>query len=264
MTDRTWILGLGLGLLFATPALAQEPASGASAAAADSADLELARELLDGTDDMHRGTSSIAVITMNVKTARFERSMRMKAWSKGEETSLIRIEAPAKEAGVTTLKVGENIWNYLPRVDRTMKVPAGMMSGSWMGSHFSNDDLVKESRMADDFTFEITERPDDSGGGRWLVVCTAKHDAAVVWGKVVVTVRPDRLPDNIAYFDEKGVLIRTMKFTDIREIGGKQAPARMILVPEDKPGEFTEIIYNELTLDVDVPDSMFSLQALKR
>ena len=260
MTIRTATIGLGFGLLFATPLGAQEPAAGAADAPAD---IELARELLDGTDDMHRGSSSIATITMNVKTARFERSMRMKSWSKGEEKSLIRIESPAKEAGVTTLKVGENIWNYLPRVDRTMKVPAGMMSGSWMGSHFSNDDLVKESRMADDFTFQITGRPDASGVGSWVVECTAKHDAAVVWGKVIVTVRPDRLPDNIAYFDEKGVLIRTMKFTDVRELGGKLAPGRMILVPEDKPGEFTEIVYNELTLDADVPDSMFSLQALK-
>mgnify|MGYP000312209946 CR=1 FL=1 len=237
-------------LLLATPAWAQD-------------DAELARELLNGTDDMYRGDSSHATLTMNVKTARFTRSLTMESWSKGEEKSLIRILSPAKEKGVTTLKVGENIWNYLPRVDRTMKVPSGMMGGSWMGSHFSNDDLVKESRMADDYTFVITQRPAD-GVGSWVIECTAKHDAAVVWGKVVATVRPDKLPDNIQYFDEKGVLIRTMAFKDHKEIDGRTMPSRMLLTPEDKPGEYTEVIYDALSFSETVPDSMFSLQELKK
>ncbi len=247
-------LGLIAALLLAAPALAQEPIS----------DEELARELLDGTDDMQRGDSSTATVTMNVKTARFSRSISMQSWSKGEEKSLIRITAPAKEAGVTTLKVGENIWNYLPKVDRTMKVPAGMMSGSWMGSHFSNDDLVKESRMADDYTYRLTARPDAAGTGSYVVECEAKPTAAVVWGKVVVTLRPDRIAEQIQYFDEKGVLIRTMKFSDLQEIDGRMVATRMMLVPEDKPGEFTEIIYDELSFHANVPDSMFSLQELKK
>ena len=253
---RSTPITLGLvALLFTSPATAQD---------APMSDVDLARELLDGTDDMQRGESSTATVTMNVKTARFTRSISMQSWSKGEEKSLIRITAPAKEAGVTTLKVGENIWNYLPRVDRTMKVPSGMMSGSWMGSHFSNDDLVKESRMADDYTYAITARPDAAGTGKYVVECEAKLTAAVVWGKVVVTLNADKLAETIQYFDEKGVLIRTMRFSDVKEIGGKKIATRMMLVPEDKPGEFTEIVYEELDFGANVPDSMFSLQELKK
>ncbi len=244
------LLLIVLAVLLATPALAED-------------ETELARSLLDGTDDMYRGESSHAKLTMNVKTSRFQRSLTMESWSKGEEKSLIRILSPAKEAGVTTLKVGENIWNYLPRVDRTMKVPSGMMGGSWMGSHFSNDDLVKESRMADDYSYVIAQRPKE-GAGNWVIECIAKEDAAVVWGKVVVTVRPDKLPDNIQYFDEKGVLIRTMAFKDHKQIDGRTMPSRMLLTPEDKPGEFTEVVYDELSFDQDVPDTMFSLQSLKK
>jgi len=248
---RPITIGLA-ALLFAVPAAAQDT------------DEDLARELLDGTDDMQRGESSTATVTMNVKTARWSRSLTMESWSKGEEKSLIRITAPPKEAGVTTLKVGENIWNYLPKVDRTMKVPAGMMSGSWMGSHFSNDDLVKESRMADDFTYTLTSKPDAAGAGNYVVECEAKPTAAVVWGKIVVTLNADRMAEHIQYFDEKGVLIRTMKFSDIKEIGGRKVATRMMLVPEDKPGEFTEVIYDELSFDASVPESMFSLQELKK
>jgi len=244
-------LRLALSLLFVAPL-----------AVAD--DTDLARELLDGTDDMHRGDSSTATVTMNVKTDRWTRTLTMKSWSKGEEKSLIRIEAPAKEAGITTLKVDNNIWNYLPRVDRTMKVPAGMMSGSWMGSHFSNDDLVKESRMADDYTYAITKRPDEAGVGQWVVECTVKEDAAVVWGKVVVTLRADKLAEQIQYFDEDGVLARTMAFSEVRDIGGRQVPTKMRLEPADKPGEYTEVSYQDLDFTVDVPDSMFTLQALKK
>lgn len=240
-------------LLMAAPASAEDAA----------ADLALARELLDSTDDIYRGQSSVATVSMNVKTERWTRSLTMQSWTKGEDKSLIRIVKPAKEAGVTTLKLGENIWNYLPKVDRTMKVPAGMMSGSWMGSHFSNDDLVKESRMADDFTYVIKERP-EGNTGYWMVECIAKEDAAVVWGKVVVKIRPDKLPEQIQYWDEKDVLIRTMTFSDYREIDGTLAPSTMRLVPEDKPGEYTEIIYDELSFTEEVPDSMFSTQSLKK
>ena len=111
-------------------------------------------ELLNATDDVNRGESSRSTVEMQVKTKRYERTMTMQAWSRGEEDSLIRIETPAKDAGTTTLKVGDDMWNYIPKIDRTMKIPPGMMAGSWMGSHFSNDDLVKSNRLADELTYE--------------------------------------------------------------------------------------------------------------
>ena len=221
-------------------------------------------DLLNSTDDMYRGESSEGTVQMNVKTARWERSMSMKMWTKGTEKSLIIIESPPKEAGMATLKVEDNIWNYLPKVDRTMKVPASMMSGSWMGSHFSNDDLVKESRMAEDYTFEMTEKPADNAAGEYVITCTPKPDAPVVWGKVVVKILgSNELPTEITYWDEKGNLKRTMSFSDIQDVGGREAPTRMKLVPSDKPDEYTEVIYSDITYDVDVPDETFTLQALK-
>ena len=225
---------------------------------------ELARELLDATDDVQRGESSHARVSMHVKTSRWERTMTMEAWSKGEEKSLIKILSPAKEAGMSTLKVDDNIWNYLPKVDRTMKVPAAMMSGAWMGSHFSNDDLVKESRMADDYTYEIVEMPTDTAEGLYVIELVPKPDAPVVWGKVVVKIRgEDRMPVSIEYRDEDGTPARTMTFADVRELGGKLVPCKMTLLPADKPEEFTEVVYEMLEFDVEIPDSTFTLQALR-
>lgn len=240
-------------------ALAALLLSGVALAAAPTAE-----ELLDATDDIARGEQSIAVVEMQVKTKRYERTMKMQAWAKGTEQTLIRILEPAKDAGVSTLKVEDNIWNYLPKVDRTMKVPAGMMSSSWMGSHFSNDDLVRSSRMSEDFTYGITESPaDDSPEGVYVITCIPKPDAPVVWGKVVVKVRADKLPVAIEYYDESDELVRTMSYGEVRDFDGRQVPATMTLTPVGDEGEFTRITYVELDFQADVPESTFSLQALK-
>lgn len=216
-------------------------------------------ELLDATDDVNRGASSTTTIEMQVKTKRYERTMSMEAWSRGEENSLIRILSPAKDAGTTTLKVDDDMWNYIPKVDRTMKIPPGMMSGSWMGSHFSNDDLVKSNRLTDNFTY-VNEGVVD---GVYTITCTAKPDAPVVWGKVVVKVREDLIPVEVAYYDEDGELARTMAFSDVKEMGGKLFPATMTLIPADKPDEFTRVTTTKAEFDVEIDDRTFTLQALK-
>ena len=221
-------------------------------------------ELLTGQDDRYRGTSSTATMTMEIKTARYERTVTMQSWTQGTERSLIRILAPARDQGVATLKVDDNIWNYLPKVDRTMKISGAAMSGQWMGSHITNDDLVKQSRMREDYTYELTAKPDAEGKGVYRVELVPKPDAPVVWGKVVLEVRPDRQPNQIAYFDEQGELVRTMKFLDIQEMGGRTLPATLRVEPADAPGEFTEVRYTEMEFDVDLNDRVFSLQSLKR
>jgi outer membrane lipoprotein-sorting protein len=220
-------------------------------------------ELLLATDDAARGASSTAIMRMDVKTAHYERMMKMQVWSKGAEKTLVKILEPAEDAGVSTLKVDENLWNYLPKVDRTMKIPAGMMSGSWMGSHFSNDDLVREDRLSDDFTCEFTAKPDTDPEKNYVVTCVPKPTAAVVWGKVVAHIRPDKAPIRVEYVDEKGILVRTMSYDDFKVMNGRPQPMRMVLTPHDKPGESTSITFENLELDVALPDSLFTLQALK-
>lgn len=219
-------------------------------------------ELLARVDDLMRGDSSQGTMTMRVKTKRFERTMTMEMWSKGTERSLIRITEPAKEKGTATLKVEDQIWNYLPKVDRTIKVPGSMMSGSWMGSHFSNNDLVREVRFSEDFDCEVEDRTEQ---GEWLIVCVPHEDTPVVWGKVEVTIdKTTELPSVIRYFDERDGLARTMTYEDVRTISGRRLPTRMRVVPADEPDAFTEMIYDDLKLDVDISDKLFSLQSLKR
>ena len=216
--------------------------------------------LLEGVDDMMRGSSSQGRMTMRVKTSRFEREMTMENWSKGTEQSLIRILEPAKERGTATLKVGDKIWNYLPKIDRTIKVPASMMGGSWMGSHFTNDDLVQENRYSEDFDCTLA-----SEDALWAIECVPHDDAAVVWGKVAVDIdKSTELPVEARFFDEDEELVRTMSYDDVRDLGGKRVPTRVRAVPANKPGEYTEVIYADVRFGVDIDDRMFSLQSLKQ
>ncbi len=222
-------------------------------------------DLLSRTDDLMRGTSSHAELTMRVKTDRWERELRMESWSKGTEHSLVRILSPQKEAGTATLKVENEIWNYLPKVDRTIRVPSSMMSASWMGSHFTNDDLIADSRFDRDYLCEFESLPDSPGVGHWTIDCRPHPTAPVVWGKVLIRIRAeDQIVDRITFFDERDELMRTMVYDEIREFSGRRLPSRIRMVPADKPEEFTEMAYEHLELDVELGERMFSLQSLRR
>ncbi len=224
-----------------------------------------AREIIDHVDRIMRGESSHGIATMQVVTENWERDITMEVWSLGTEHALIRITAPKKEEGTATLRAGEEMWNYLPRVDRTIKIPASMMMGAWMGSHFTNDDLVKESRLIDDYEIEISHDGDRDGVIVWEFLLTPKPEAPVVWGHIEYQVRQhDMMPTWTRYYDEDGALVRTMTFRDYRVLGGRLVPAIMEVHPIDKPAERTEVRYRELEFDIDLDESFFSLRALRR
>ncbi|MEW5733263.1 MAG: outer membrane lipoprotein-sorting protein [Thermodesulfobacteriota bacterium] len=224
-----------------------------------------ASEILDRVDDLYRGKSSSGKMTMAITTEHWQRTLSMDMWSKGKDMSLIRITAPAKEQGTATLRVKNEIWNYLPKVNRVIKLPSSMMSASWMGSHFTNDDLVKESRFTDDYTFSVTGERKENGHTIVDITCIPKPDAAVVWGKVVVTADADEfLPLKSLYYDEDGDLARTMVFSDVQKMGDRILPLSLVIYPADKPKEKTEVHYDQINFDQDLPDDFFSLRNLQK
>ena len=222
-------------------------------------------EIIDRVDRLTRGDSSRGVATMEVVTEHWEREMTMEVWSLGADYSLVRLRAPRRDAGTATLMAGDDIWNYLPKVDRTIKIPASMMGGAWMGSHFTNDDLVKESRLVDDYDVEMAFEGDRGGVAVWDIRLTPKPEAAVVWGHVEFRVRQgDAMPLWARYYDEDGALARTMEYSAFAEMGGRLVPGVMDMRPADKPGERTTFRYEELEFDVDLAPSFFSLRTLQR
>lgn len=224
-----------------------------------------AKKILREIDDLWRGKSSHGRFSMHVKTQHYSRSLELEGWSKGTEQTLMRILKPLKEKGAATLKSGTTIYSYLPRTDRTIRLTSGMMMGSWMGSHFTNDDLVKESRMEEDYIPRIAFEGLRDGRQVILFELKPKPDAAVVWGKLELLVtKPDYLPVYEKYYDEDLKPARTMTFDKIKLLAGKQRPSVMRLTPADRPDEYTEFVYESLQLDIELDDNFFSLARLKR
>jgi outer membrane lipoprotein-sorting protein len=214
-------------------------------------------------DDLYRADSSTGVVEMTVvRPGKPTRTLRMRVWTQGLQKSLVRIESPAREAGTATLRVGDNMWNYLPRIDRTIRIPPSLMLGSWMGSDFTNDDLVRESSFEKDFTWKLVGHSTDPAG--WTISLEAKPGVVGLWNRIELIVNDDgTLPVQAKYYDRKNRLARTMTFTDVKKMGGRLLPTRMALIPADKPKQRTEMHYISLEFNVKLPGGMFSLAQLE-
>lgn len=221
--------------------------------------------LIARTERVLEGRSSIAVMTMSMKTPQYERAVKMKLWSKGREFALVRVlEGGPRETGMMTLKREKQLWNYLPQAGRVMKLPSGMMGDSWMGSDFTNDDLVKGSSIATDFTSRVDKTFEHEGRKAWFVTLTPKADAKTVWGKVeMVLDRETCVPLEQRFYDEENVLARRMTFSDLKKVGWRTFPMKLTIFPSEK-GRQTSMTYETIELDVDVPDDTFSLRRLQQ
>ncbi|MFT5129186.1 MAG: outer membrane lipoprotein-sorting protein [Rhodothermales bacterium] len=232
------------------------------AAAQAPADLDLTA-VVKHFEDLYRSKSSVAVAELTVVRPRRERSLRLKMWSKGTEHALIVIQEPAREKGTATLKVERNLWNFLPRIRRTIRIPPSMMLSAWMGSDFTNDDLVRESSFSEDYSFELLGRSETPAG--WRIRFTAKPDVVGLWSRFELVVdEAAKIPLEAVYYDRRDRRSRTIVWDDVRDFGGRKIPARMTLTPVDQEGHQTALVYHELAFDLELPDSTFSLSELER
>jgi len=198
-------------------------------------------------------------VQMVVTTSTWERKLSLKIWMDRPTRSFIRITEPAKEAGISSLRVGKEMWNYIPAIERVIKIPPSMMLQPWFGSDFTNDDLVKESSLVQDYTHKLL--PGDTQ--TWVVEASPKPDAAVVWGKVIYSIRKDKLiPVRQEFYDERGQLIRTLNYSDIRQMGGRETPTRWEMQPVNEPGKKTTILIQNVKYDQPISDDIFTQRQL--
>jgi outer membrane lipoprotein-sorting protein len=214
-------------------------------------------------DSLFRSDSSYAQIEMSISTPNWSRTLKMDAWTRGMDKTFIRILSPAKEKGVATLRIGTEMWNYLPRTNKVIKIPPSMMMSSWMGSDFTNDDLVKEYTFLDDYTYELVE-VEDGAPDLLYIKFIPKTDRPIVWGEIIAAVhRQGYLPVWEKYYDEKGELIRILEFKEIREFDGRTIPSIMELIPQKKEGHKTVIRYIDIDFNPSLSEEIFSLRNLR-
>jgi outer membrane lipoprotein-sorting protein len=220
-------------------------------------------DIIRKVEDNLNGKTANMKITMVVKTKRAERTMKMQSWSVGKDKSFIKILYPGKDKGITFLKLDNSMWQYVPRIEKTIKIPASMMLQSWMGSDFSNDDLVRESSISEDYTVRLSGETDDGYTAELL----PREEAAVVWGKIVMEISKQYyLPTKVRYFDEEDTLIRELSYTEVRPFGDRFYPTEWIMDPKEpeKEGHQTLIRISDAVFDGQIGDSYFTKRALKR
>lgn len=224
-----------------------------------------ASEIIERMEEVMRGESSSAEMTMTIERPRYTREVSMKSWSLGEDFSLILITEPARDQGTTFLKRQNEIWNYVPNIDRTIKMPPSMMAQSWMGSDFTNDDLVRESNTIDDYEYRIINEEVYNGRTSWVLELIPKPETPIVWGKVLMWVdQEEYIQLKVENYDQNNELANTIEFSEVGEMGGRIFPAKMTLTPADKPDQRTIMIYEDLQFNIDIDESFFTQQNMRR
>jgi outer membrane lipoprotein-sorting protein len=224
-----------------------------------------AREIVKKADERARGKTSIASITIQTVRPKWSREMTVKSWTKGKDWVIILVTAPAKDKGVVYLKRKKEVWNWIPTIERNIKLPPSMMSQSWMGTDFTNDDLVKEASIVEDYNHSLIGDTIIEGRTCYKIQMLPKPAAAVVWGKLLMCIdKKDLLMLQVKYFDEDGILINTMLASDVKMFGSTLLPARLEMIPANKTGNKTILIYNSLQFDKAIDDNFFTTQHMPK
>jgi len=224
-----------------------------------------ATEIVQKAYDLMRGKSSYSEVTMHIIRPKWERTLSFKAWAKGTKYSLIYITAPAKEKGQVFLKRDKEMWNWIPSISRTIKIPPSMMMQSWMGSDMTNDDLVKESSIIEDYDHKLTGTEELNGYECYKIELVPKEEAAVVWGKIYSWItKKEFITLKNEYYDEDGYLVNTETLSKIKNVGDRTIPTFFEMVPADKPGNKTTMEFTLIRFNIPLDDNFFSIQNMRR
>lgn len=223
-----------------------------------------AEQIIRKMDAAMRGNTLQAEMTFKTIRPTWTRSMSVKIWMKGQDYAMILITSPAKDKGISFLKRKKEVWNWIPTLERSIKLPPSMMSQSWMGTDFTNDDLVKESSVIEDYKHSLLGDTIIRGMHCFIIQMIPKPEAAVVWGKLVLYVERENFVEVYArFYDEEEKLINIMNSYDIKMMDGRMIPTRVEMIPMDKRNQKTEIVYSSLIFDKPISDGFFNIQQLK-
>jgi len=224
-----------------------------------------AKEIVRKADDKNRGLTSQGTMTMTVIRPDWTRTITMKTWSKSREYSLVLITAPAKDKGQVFLKIKTEMWNWVPSIDKTIKIPPSMMLQSWMGSDFTNDDLVKQSSIVVDYTHKLLGREKVRDMDCYKIELIPLPDAPVVWGKVIMWITVNGYDVWMAqYYDEDNKLVNVSNNYDIKRMGDRDIPTRLEVIPQNKKGQKTVMHIDEMKFNTGIDENFFSQQNMKK
>lgn len=224
-----------------------------------------AKEIVKRADDKMQGESNYSEMTMKIVRPSWSRSISFKGVTKGRDYSMTLVTAPAKDKGQTFLKRKNEMWNWNPTIERLIKLPPSMMSQGWMGSDYTNDDILNESSIVRDYTHKIVANETIASKNCYKIVLTPKSNAAVVWGKQELWISKDGdMILKVKYYDEDDYLIKTENASNIKIMDGREIPTVFEIIPADEPGNKTIVTMKKIIFDINISDNFFSQQQMKR
>lgn len=224
-----------------------------------------ASDLIKRSDDLMRGESNKGIYTMRISTPRWERELKLQVYSRGRDKMFIRILSPAKEAGIGTLRIKNEMWNYLPNVEKIIKIPPSMMLQPWMGSDFANEDLVKESSIVNDYTHTLIAEEILDGHVTSKIELIPNPGASVIWGRIYRWVRSsDAVPLKEEYYNEKGRLIKVLDYSDIGQVSDRVIPKVWAMTSRIKEGHSTIIKLMDVEYNAPLDEDLFTLTNLQK
>ena len=224
-----------------------------------------AKEIVRRADEKTRGLSSLGTMTMTVIRPEWSRTITMKTWSKSREYAMVLITAPARDKGQVFLKIKTEMWNWVPSIDKTIKIPPSMMLQSWMGSDFTNDDLVRQSSIVVDYTHKLLGKEKVRDMDCYKIELIPHPDAAVVWGKIIMWITVSGYDSWMSeYYDEDNVLVNISNNYDIKRMGDRDIPTRLEMVPQNKKGQKTIMHIDEMKFNTGIGEEFFSQQNMKK
>jgi len=210
-----------------------------------------------------RGEASVSTSIMTIHRSDWERSMTIKAWTRGESDSLFVITKPAKDRGNGTLKTGKGMWMYNPKVNRVIKLPPSMMSQGWHGSDFSNNDLAKSDSLIKDYVHTLENTKVDQDKKIYFIKSMPKPDAPVIWGMIKLSIREDNILLSEAFFDEDLKEVKIMTAWDIRKTRDKLFPMKWKMQKSDATDEYTRFVYEKIDFKKSLSKRIFTQSNLK-
>ncbi|MFO8028505.1 MAG: outer membrane lipoprotein-sorting protein [Cyclonatronaceae bacterium] len=222
-------------------------------------------EIITRMEQVMRGNSSYAEMTMRIERPRYQREVSMRSWTYGRDYTMIIITAPSRDEGTAYLMRENDIWNYDPRIDRTIRLPSSMMAQSWMGSDFTNDDLVRDSDAVEDFEHEILRTEEYEGREAWVIRMIPKPGTPIVWGKVMMWICTEtHIQLRIENYDQQDELVNTMKLDRVQDMDDREIPTRITVSPAGKDDERTILTYEEVEFDIDINEQFFTQANMQR
>ena len=224
-----------------------------------------ADEVVQKSEDLLQANSSKSDVTMRIERPSWSRELSMRSYSLREDYAMIYILEPVRDRGTSFLKRQTELWQWVPNISRVIRIPPSMMTQSWMGSDFTNDDLVRGASVVTDYTHSFLSDTVSDGANAWRVRLIPKPTAPVVWSKVIMWVtKGDYIRRRVEFFDERGTLVSVLVLDNVKKMGGRTIPTRMTMTPQDKPGDRTVMEYNDAQFNISINESFFSQQNMKQ